>query len=294
MNERVAGLRERSKTLDHLLAVVDKGGQDNAGHLAAVIAFFSFFSLFPLLMVLVWVLGKVLASQPDLQDKILDSAIGKFPLIGDQIEKQVKDGSGSLEGGPIALATGLGGALWGGTKAFEAFERAMHVVWHGPAVKHESLVKRKVRAVTMMGALGLGIVVSAAGSSLPAAVSWIPGAAQPAAVLVAVALNVALVLVSFHLATPGNSGWRSLLPGSVIAGSGLTFLFGAGTVFLTRVVDNAGDTYGTFALVIGLLTWLNLIGSLLVWSAEVNSVLAGKRAMDRTKLQSSGRLRLRR
>ena len=39
------------------MATVDKGGQDNASHLAAVIAFFSFFSLFPLLLVFVWVLG---------------------------------------------------------------------------------------------------------------------------------------------------------------------------------------------------------------------------------------------
>ncbi|MEZ5255582.1 MAG: YhjD/YihY/BrkB family envelope integrity protein [Ilumatobacteraceae bacterium] len=107
--------------------------------------------------------------------------------------------------------------------------------------------------------------------------------------MVSVGLNVLLVLASFHFASPGHGGWRTLLPGSVIAGTGLTFLFSFGTVFLTRTVDNAGDTYGTFALVIGLLTWLNLIGSLLVWSAEVNSVLAGRRAMERTKLATKRR-----
>lgn len=285
MKEKLQELRRRFRWLDIALAVVDKGGQDNASHLAAVIAYFSFFSLFPLLLVFVWVLGKVLASHPDLQKDIVDSAISKFPVIGDDIAKNV----GSLSGGIVPLLVGLAGALWAGTKAFQAFERAMHVVWHGPSVKPEPFLKAKVRAVLMIIAFGIGLSLTTAGTAIITLVDWIPGAAKPAGFLVTVLLNMALVGVMFRLSTPGLDSWRRLLPGTIISGVGLTVLYTVGTGYLAGVVKNAGNTYGFFAIVIGLLTWLNLIGTLLVWSAELNCVLAGRRASERVKLREAAK-----
>jgi YihY family inner membrane protein len=280
VRDRIDKLRQRYRAVDVAMAVVDKGGQDNAGHLAAVIAYFSFFSLFPLLLVFVWVLGQVLKTYPDLQEDIVDSAISKFPVIGADIAENI----GSLQGGLWPLAIGLGGALWAGTKAFEAFERAMHVVWHGPAVKTESFLKAKVRAVLMIVAFGIGLTLATAGTAIVTVVDLIPGSAKPLGFLVSLALNSALVGVMFHLATPAHDGWRRLVPGTLLSGVGLTLLYTVGASYLQRVVDGAGDTYGVFAVVIGLLTWLNLIGTLLVWSAELNCVLAGRRAGERTKL----------
>lgn len=278
MKERFERLRQRHRSLDVLLATVDKGGQDNAAHLSAVIAFFSFFSLFPLMLVFVWVLGALL--DDELQTKLVDSALGRFPVIGTNIRENV----GELDGGLAPLIIGLAGAVWAGTKAFEAYETAMHIIWHGVFVKAENLIKRKVRAVLMIVAFGIGLTVATAGSALVTVASWIPGAAKPAGFLISAVMNTALAGVMYLLATPGHPGWRALLPGSIVAGTALTALYSVGTVYLTRVVDGAGDTYGTFAVVIGLLTWLNLIGTVLVWSAELNSVLSGKRASERVKL----------
>ena len=87
-------------------------------------------------------------------------------------------------------------------------------------------------------------------------------------------MNTLLVGAMYLLSTPSRPGLAALLPGARSSpGSLLTVLYSVGTIYLTRVVDGAGDTYGTFAVVIGLLTWLNLIGTVLVWSAELNSVL---------------------
>src|SRR5207249_10216898 len=67
------------------LAVVKKFGDDRGGYLAALIAYYGFFSLFPLLLVFVTGLFFVLAGNPALRGKIVNSALSQFPVIGQQI-----------------------------------------------------------------------------------------------------------------------------------------------------------------------------------------------------------------
>ncbi len=66
-------------------AVVRKYGDDQAGYLAALIAYYGFFSVFPLMLVFVSVLGIVLANSPQLQQQIIDSALAQFPIVGPTI-----------------------------------------------------------------------------------------------------------------------------------------------------------------------------------------------------------------
>ena len=47
-----------------------------------------------------------------------------------------------------------------------------------------------------------------------------------------------------------------------------------GTIYISRVVKNASNAYGTFATVIGLLVWLHVIAQLTMYSAEINTVVA--------------------
>ena len=54
-------LQQRSPRLSFPAAVIKKFGDDEAGQLAALIAYYGFVSLFPLLLVLVTVLGFVAA-----------------------------------------------------------------------------------------------------------------------------------------------------------------------------------------------------------------------------------------
>jgi membrane protein len=51
-----------------------KFGDDQAGNLAALIAYYGFLSLFPLMLVLVTLLGMVLRGDPTLQEAIRTSA----------------------------------------------------------------------------------------------------------------------------------------------------------------------------------------------------------------------------
>jgi hypothetical protein len=105
--------------------VVKKFGDDRAGNLAALIAYYGFFSLFPLLLAFVSILGFVLSGHDSLRRKIQDSALSQFPVLGSQnLDK--------LGGSGVALAIGVIGLIWAGLGAMQATENAMNEVWDVP------------------------------------------------------------------------------------------------------------------------------------------------------------------
>src|SRR5437588_4738693 len=93
--------QQRSPHLAFVAAVIKKFSDDQAGQLAALIAYYGFVSLFPLLLVLVTVLGFVLQGDPDPQHEILECTLGQFPILRDQLKLH------SLSGSGLALAVGL-------------------------------------------------------------------------------------------------------------------------------------------------------------------------------------------
>jgi hypothetical protein len=64
-----------------------------------------------------------------------------------------------------------------------------------------------------------------------------------------------------------------LWPGILLATAGWEILQSVGGIYVAHVVKGAGEAYGTFAAVIGLMAWLYLGARLLVYSAEINVVL---------------------
>src|SRR5580692_6944067 len=102
--------QQQSSRLSFLAAVIKKFGDDQAGQLAALIAYYGFVSLFPLLLVFVTVLGFVLQGNPSAQSSVLHSTLSQFPVIGNQLQSNVH----SLKGSGVGLAIGLLGSLLAG------------------------------------------------------------------------------------------------------------------------------------------------------------------------------------
>jgi hypothetical protein len=125
--------RERSP-LAVALATIKKFGEDRAGQLAALIAYYGFFSLFPLMLAFVTILGLVLEEDSSFRQGLVDSALSQFPVIGDQIKTNVN----SLQGSGLALALGVGGALWAGLGGIKAAQNAMDQVWDVPVKRQPS------------------------------------------------------------------------------------------------------------------------------------------------------------
>src|SRR2546430_1341512 len=81
------------------VAVWKKFGDDQAGNLASLIAYSALVAIFPLLLLLVTVLDIVLKNHPDLRQKLLNSALEHYPVIGTQLKQSI----GGLSQTGIAL-----------------------------------------------------------------------------------------------------------------------------------------------------------------------------------------------
>jgi membrane protein len=267
--DRLDEFQQRNRVLALPFAVIRKFGDDQAGNLAALLAYYGFFSLFPLLLVLVTVLGFVLAGRSGLQAKILDSALAQFPVIGDQIRRDV----GSIRGSGLALAIGIVGTLWGGLGITRQAQNAMNTVWGVPRSQWPSLWLRLARGVGVLAVLGLGAI----GATLLSGLGTVSGLRALGRVLPfagTLLLNLVLFLFAFKVLTSLRLSWRRLLPGTVLAGVCWSVLQVVGGYYVTHQLKSASQVYGTLALVIGLLSWLYLGAQLFLYAAELNVVLA--------------------
>jgi YihY family inner membrane protein len=274
--ERLDRYQQGNRWLAVPFAVVRKFGDDQAGNLAAVLAYYGFFSLFPLLLVLVTVLGFVLAGHSELQRRILDSALAQFPVIGDQLGKDV----GSITGSGVALAIGLIGTLWGGLGITQQAQNSMNTVWGVPRSEWPNFWLRLARGLGVLVVLGLG----ALGATLLSGLGTVSGLQVVGRVLPfagTLLLNLALFLFAFKVLTSLPLPWRQFLPGTVLAGVAWTILQVVGGYYVTHQLKSASQVYGTLALVIGLLSWLYLGAQLFLYSAELNVVVA-KRLFPRS------------
>ena len=247
-------------------AVVKKFGDDQAGNLAALISYYGFFALFPLMLVLVTVLGMVLQRNSELREAIQRSALANFPVIGEEISENVT----SLDGSGLTLVIGIALALWAGLGVLKVTQTAMNTVWNVPYRDRPNFLKSLLRAIVMLGVLGVITVASAAAGSVGAgndnlalSVLW---------VAVSLALNLALFLLAFRILTSADVSWGDVFPGALIAAITWTGLQALGGYLVRHQLEGATETYGTFATVIGLLAWLYLGAQMTLLAAEVNVV----------------------
>jgi YihY family inner membrane protein len=269
LRSRVDGFQRRHRPVAIGYAVVKRFGDDRAADLAALVAYYAFFSLFPLLLALVTILGFVLSGHPGLQRDIVSSTLARFPVIGHQLRQNV----GSLHGSGLALALGLAALLWAGLAAMRAGETALNTVWGVPIKRWPNALATNARALLMLVVLGGGTVVSTVISGLGTFSGSLGLPARVGAMVATTALNVALFLLAFRILPSIDPRWRDVLPGAVVAGVAWTALQAIGGLFVDHQLRGASETYGTFAVVIGLLSWLYLQAQITLLAAELNVVL---------------------
>ncbi|HUP74002.1 MAG TPA: YihY/virulence factor BrkB family protein [Acidimicrobiales bacterium] len=249
-------------------AVVKKFADDRAGRLAALIAYYAFFSLFPVLLVAVTIVAFVVSDSTAAE--LENSALAQIPVVGDRIGQQVDQLGGSW----IALVVGLATALWAGLGCMQAAQDAMNNVWGVPRLREPSFLLKRLRSVAVLGVVGLSLAIGATGSQLVALVPDVSGAGRVAGAALSMVANVGAFLLAYQILGVDRHPWRQLLPGAIVAGVGYTALQFIGQWYVQYTIAGAEDTYGTFAVVIGLLGWLYLLAQLILFAAEINVVHA--------------------
>jgi membrane protein len=271
MRDRVDDVQSSRPWLAVPFAAVKKFGEDRAGNLAALIAYYGFFSIFPLLLVLVTVVGFVLSGNEELQRDIVNSALAEFPVVG----KQLRDNTGQLDASGFALGVGIVSAVWAGTGVIKAAQDAMNDVWDVPMRRRPNFFLNIARSFGMLAVLAGGLILT---TLLTGAVGAIGTSPVPKAIgiVLGAALNIALFLAAFRVLTIRDVGTRQLWPGAAIAGLAWVGLQLLGGYLIRHQVSTASDTYGAFAVVIGLLWWIYLQAQIVLFAAELNVVLVDR------------------
>jgi YihY family inner membrane protein len=274
--EVIDRFQQRHKATALAFAVVKKFSDDEGATLTALMTYYGFVSLFPLLLVFVTVVG-LLGASSSFTHSLENSALAQFPILGDQLKANVHAvHSGSL----IGLVIGLGFALYGSLGLSQAAQRAMAQIWNVPGVVRPALLPRLIRSVTFLLVL-LGDVLISTGlgslSSLGAHVGLLRNPAFQAGLhtLVLVA-NIALYWLAFRVLTPAAVSTGELWPGAVLGGASWTVLQGIGVYLVGHNLRHAGQVYGTFAVVLGTLTWIYLGAQVSLYAAEANVVLKSR------------------
>jgi YihY family inner membrane protein len=259
--------QQQRPRISFLAAVVKKFGDDGAGQLAALMAYYGFVSLFPLLLVFVTVLGFVLQGDPKLRDEILNGTLGQFPILGDQLKLH------SLSGSALALAVGLVVAVLAGLGIMSATQNALNRIWGVPYKRRPNFIFIRLRGLLMMVILGAMVIISTVAAGFVGSASH-GAAAVVGGVLVAFAFNLALFMVAFKLLVAIDLSWRELLPGVIVAAVCWQLLQHLGGFYIDHILKRTTPLYGVFALVLGLLAWLYLGAQLTIFAAEINVVKA--------------------
>jgi inner membrane protein YhjD len=279
---RVDRWQQRFAPLAVPVAIVKRFGEHGGGRLATTISYWSLFSIFPLMLAFVTVLNLVLANRPDTRQELVDGALGRVPVIGSTLADEQQELTGSV----ATVVVGLLVAIWSGLAAAKALQVALDEIWDVPMYQRPNGAIQRAKSLGFLVLLATGISVSTLASN---AASIIHSATlvTVAGLLVTFVVNGLVLWSSFWFLTSGPRGGRSLLPGTVLAAAALVLLQLLGNWIVSRYISGASDTYGTFAVVIGLLSWFLLVSRVVLYGAELNAVLTNE-VMPRSLVPDGG------
>jgi membrane protein len=264
-------------------AIVVRSAKQALAHgvtdLAAALAYYSFLAIPAVLLVAVGLFS--LFASGDAITTVIDKLGTVVPsqatqLIEDSLRRMNENKSGSL----AMVIVGFVFALWTTTGAMTSFMRAVNRAYDRD--ESRGFVRQRLVAVQMVIAMGvafllvfgllvLGPVMSGwIGSALDieGVMGWLWWVAQWPVLLVGLLAVFATVL--YLGPNVDHPRWRFITPGSVFA---VVVWLVASALFAvyTSMFDTYNKTWGSFAAVIVMLTWLWVTGIALLLGAEINA-----------------------
>ncbi len=191
-------LQQRHDWLAVPVAVWKKFGDDQAGNLAALVAYYAFVAIFPLLLVLVTVLDIVLKNDSGLRQRVLNAALTQYPVVGPDLVHSI----GRLHETGFALVIGLLGTFIGARGVASALQNALNSAWEIPFDRRPHFPWSWLRSFALMFVIGLGFIVTTSLTTLAGGAGRVlSGAgAHVLAVAVSLVLNFGLFWLGFRIA----------------------------------------------------------------------------------------------
>jgi membrane protein len=249
------------------VATWKKFSDDQAGNLAALVAYYAFASLFPLLLVAYTVLDLVAKASPDVANT-LESALKDYPVVGDI-------GVRTLNAAGLALVVGILLTLYASLGVARAIQNAMNTAWAVPRYQRPRFPRNQLRSLGIIAVIGPGQIITIALSTIASGAGHLGGpGGKAAAVVISLLLNVGLFWLAFRLATSKDVHGHDLLLGAILAAVAWQILQLALSSGLVHF--HSRSAYGTFATVLAILAWFYLQAQITIFVVELDVVRARK------------------
>ncbi len=265
--DRIDRWQQHNRVVAPTYAVIKKFGDDQANNLVVALGWYGFTAIYPLLLVVVTIFGFIGAAS---LGRGIVSTLHQFPVIGSEFNPA--SGSSRLHGNVAGLVIGLLLLVYGAQGVTQTAQQAMATVWDIPKEDRPGFFSRLGRSIGALVIIGACFVVNAALGALAT------GGARTYAVRVPViaamvVINIVSYAAAFRALTPKGVGTRSLVPGAVAAAIGFTALITVGSGLVAHQIRHSSEIYGQFAIVIGLVGFLLILGKISIYAAELNVVL---------------------
>ncbi|MCD9196771.1 YihY/virulence factor BrkB family protein [Aeromicrobium wangtongii] len=270
---RIDAFQRKHRFIGVPLAIVYKYFDDQGAYLSAIITYYAFIAIFPLLLLSTSILGFVLQDNPGLRNRLLDSALSQFPIVGDQLGRPE-----GLQGSAGAIVVGALTATYGAMGLGQALQNAANIAWSVPRNSRANPILLRLRSLAFLLVSGLGVMALAIvtsvlsnpgvlGTDLGPTLGWLVR-------LASFLLTVVIFASIFRLVSLGRARLRAVLPGAFVTGVFWQVLQFVGNTYVREVIGKADNQVNqTFALVLGLVAFIYIASIMVVMGLEVNVVL---------------------
>jgi membrane protein len=268
----VSTIRKRRPFVDHFIRAGSRYQADAGDRLAASVTYFGFLSFFPLIALAFSIAGFVVDAYPDAQSKLTEQINNFLPGLADKLDVTTI-GNAKVATGLI----GIVGLLFAGLGWIDALREAIRTMWHHNVKAGNFVVKKLVDIGVLIG-LGLTLVASVAVTGVSsAAMAWFldlvglenNSVARIGLRIVGLALallvDLAVFVYLFTRLPRLNTPIKRVLKGALLGAVGLEILKVVGSILVARTTNN--PVYGAFAVVVGLLIWINLVSRFVLFTA---------------------------
>jgi membrane protein len=268
----VATVRRRRPFVDHMIRAFSRYQADGGDRLAASVTYFGFLSFFPLIALAFSIAGFVVDAYPDAQNKLTEQINNFLPGLADKLDVTTI-GNAKVATGIVGLA----GLLFAGLGWIDALREAVRAIWHHN-VKAGNFVVKKLVDIGVLAGLGLTLLASVLVTGVSsAAMTWfldLVGLANNSiarvglrgvGIALALAVDFAVFLYLFTRLPRLNTPFKRVMKGALLGAVGLEILKVVGSILVARTTNN--PVYGAFAVVVGLLIWINLVSRFMLFTA---------------------------
>ncbi|MFI6394601.1 YihY/virulence factor BrkB family protein [Nonomuraea sp. NPDC050547] len=286
--------RIRRPGADHLIRTVQRYQLQFGDRLAGAVTYFAFLSFFPLMALAYAVFGYVLSVSPELElalkQVIAEQLPGLAPALNLEDIAQSKATAGII---------GLLGLLYAGLGAIDALRGALREMSMTTAAplnfflgKLRDLSSLLLIGVTMLVSAGVAVLTSSATSKVTA---WLgfqhddpaaTGSVWLVGLLASVAADWLLFVIFLGWVARPTRPFKAIAQGALLGAIGFGLLKQLATLLLSHTLSN--PVYGTFAVLVGLLIWINFSARLVLYVAAWTATTGFAPPPSPTPLPSNG------